>query len=143
MRFFLCSGFIFFKTISFLTNIRHYDFINLTQTDKFIFCFCRTLLTLLIQINMSSQKTVKNVVSISSTFILKLCTMRRVSEDWFISISKASRLFLIYSYPSLKAVTASACADQRVFYKCFTTLRWGPKCETSISQRCVEDEKKL
>jgi hypothetical protein len=69
--------------------------------------------------------------------------MRRICDDWFISFSKASRLFLIFSYPSFKAVTASACADQRVFDKCFTTLRWGPKCETSIPQRCVDDEKKL
>jgi hypothetical protein len=69
--------------------------------------------------------------------------MRRVSDDWFVSFSKASRLFLISLYPSFKAVNASACADQRVFDKCFTTLRWGPKCETSVSQRCVDDKNKL
>jgi hypothetical protein len=69
--------------------------------------------------------------------------MRRVSDDWFILTSKASRLFLISSYPSFEAVTASACAYERGFDKCFTTLRWGPKCETSIYQRYVDDENKL
>jgi hypothetical protein len=59
--------------------------------------------------------------------------MRRVSDDWFIKFSKVSRLFLISSCPSFEAVTASACADQRVFDKCFTTLTWRHKCETSIS----------
>jgi hypothetical protein len=59
------------------------------------------------------KKTVKKGVSNLSIFFLKLCAMRRVSDDWFISFNKASRLFLISSYPSFKAVTASACADPR------------------------------
>jgi hypothetical protein len=83
---------------------------------------------------MSFQKTLKKLVYNSSIFFLKLRAMRHVSDNWFTSFSKASRVFLISLYPSFKAVTASTFEDQRVFDKYFTTLRWGPKCETSISQ---------
>jgi hypothetical protein len=65
MRFFRRSGFMSFKKSFFSLTYVINDFINLTATYKFVFCFYRTSLTLLLQINMSFQKQLRKLFPIN------------------------------------------------------------------------------
>lgn len=87
-------------------------------------------------------KPVKKLVCYSYIFFLELCAVRRVSVDCFTALSKASRLSLISSSPSVRQLVHLHVHTTQFLINVLQ-FKVGPRGEISISQGCADDEKKL